>query len=108
MADSARRLRLAVIGGGWSGLAAAVRATRIERKPATDTWVRVAGVIQNLDTAASTFTLGGLTVHFGAGTTIFTGRAGQGCAATFVAAASRARARTWRRFMGGLLVGPPS
>jgi len=49
----------------------AVRATRIERKPSTDTWVRVAGVIRNLDTAALTFSLGGLTVHYTSGTTIF-------------------------------------
>ena len=47
----------------------AIRATRIERKPATDTWVRVAGVVQNL--AANTFTLGALTVHYDASTTIF-------------------------------------
>jgi len=48
----------------------AVRATRIERKPATDTWVRVAGVIQNLNTGTLTFTLGGLTVHYSVGTTV--------------------------------------
>jgi hypothetical protein len=48
----------------------AVRATRIERKPSTDTWVRVAGVVQNLDSNALTFTLGALTVHYGLGTTI--------------------------------------
>ena len=48
----------------------AVRATRIERKPSTDTWVRVAGVIRNLDPNALTFTLGGLTVNYSAGTTI--------------------------------------
>ena len=53
------------VGGG-----VAVRATRIERKPATDTWVRVAGVIQNLNANAQTFTLGALTVHYSAGTTL--------------------------------------
>jgi hypothetical protein len=49
----------------------AIRATRIERKPATDTWVRVAGVIQNLDATAKTFTLGALTVSYHPSTTIF-------------------------------------
>jgi len=53
------------------GAGVAIQATRIERKPATDTWVRVAGVIGNLNATAGTFTLGGLTVHYGAGTTIF-------------------------------------
>jgi len=48
----------------------AVRATRIERKPASDTWVRVAGVIADLNPNALTFTLGGLTVHYSTGTTI--------------------------------------
>jgi hypothetical protein len=47
----------------------AIRATRVERKPATDTWVRVAGVIQNLN--SQTFTLGGLTVNYSAQTTVF-------------------------------------
>ncbi len=47
---------------------AAIRATRIERKPATDTWVRVAGVVANL--TPSSFTLGGLTVNYGSGTTV--------------------------------------
>jgi hypothetical protein len=51
----------------------AIRATRIERKPATDTWVRVAGVISNLNPTAQTFALGGLTVSYGIGTTIFPG-----------------------------------
>jgi hypothetical protein len=37
-----------------------ILATRIERKPATDTWVRVKGVVKNL--AGGQFTLGGLTV----------------------------------------------
>lgn len=49
---------------------AAIRATRIERKPAIDTWVRVAGVIRDLDTTAKTFTLGALTVTYDASTTI--------------------------------------
>lgn len=49
----------------------AIRATRIERKPASDTWVRVAGVITNLDTNTQTFTLGGLTVSYSLQTTIF-------------------------------------
>jgi hypothetical protein len=48
----------------------AIRATRIERKPASDVWVRVAGVIASLDRNALTFTLGGLTVHYGANTTL--------------------------------------
>ena len=48
----------------------AIRATRIERKPASDVWVRVAGVIANLDPNALTFTLGGLTVQYSANTTI--------------------------------------
>ncbi|MBE7418934.1 MAG: hypothetical protein HS128_14565 [Ideonella sp.] len=48
----------------------AIRATRIERKPLGDTWVRVAGVIQNLDATARTFTLGGLTLHYDTSTTI--------------------------------------
>lgn len=52
------------------GSGAAIRATRIERKPATDTWVRVAGVIAGLDTTAKTFTLGALTVGYDASTTI--------------------------------------
>jgi len=50
---------------------AAIRASRIERKPATDTWVRVAGVVGNLDTIARTFTLGALTVSYDGSTTIF-------------------------------------
>ncbi|MEW6705881.1 MAG: DUF5666 domain-containing protein [Pseudomonadota bacterium] len=49
----------------------AIRATRIERKPATETWVRVAGVVSNLDAGAGRFSLGGLTVHYGAGTTVW-------------------------------------
>jgi hypothetical protein len=48
----------------------AVRATRIERKPSTDIWVRVAGVVQNLDASALNFRLGALTVHYGLNTTI--------------------------------------
>lgn len=47
---------------------AAIRATRIERKPATDAWIRVAGVISNL--TPSSFTLGGLTVNYGSSTTV--------------------------------------
>ncbi|MFO1216853.1 MAG: DUF5666 domain-containing protein [Burkholderiaceae bacterium] len=50
-----------IIGGGVG-----ILATRIERKPATQTWVRVAGVIGNL--TPTTFTLGGLTVHYDAAT----------------------------------------
>ena len=48
----------------------AIRATRIERKPTTDTWVRVAGVISNLNATTQTFTLGGLTVSYSVATTI--------------------------------------
>lgn len=44
----------------------AIRATRIERKPATDTWVRARGVVANLD--STQFTLGGLTVKRDANT----------------------------------------
>ena len=50
-----------------SGASAAIQATRIEHRPASDTWVRVAGVIKNF--AGTQFTLGGLTVHVD-GTTI--------------------------------------
>jgi hypothetical protein len=39
----------------------AIQATRIERKPAADTWVRAKGVVKNL--AGTRFTLGGLTVN---------------------------------------------
>jgi len=46
----------------------AIRATRIERKPTSDTWVRVAGVIQNL--SSTQFTLGGLTVNYRGTTTL--------------------------------------
>jgi len=53
-----------------AGAGAAIRATRIERKPLGDTWVRVAGVIQNLDAATGTFALGGLTLHVDTSTTI--------------------------------------
>ena len=53
-----------------NGGGVAIQATRIERKPADPTWVRVAGVISNLNTTASTFNLGGLAVHYGSGTTI--------------------------------------
>lgn len=51
-----------------AGGGAAIRATRIERKPADATWVRVAGVVANL--TADRFTLGGLTVHYDGGTTV--------------------------------------
>ncbi len=53
-----------------NGAGVAIQATRIERKPTDPTWVRVAGVISNLNTTAGTFNLGGLTVHYGGGTTI--------------------------------------
>jgi hypothetical protein len=43
-----------------AGGSLAIQATRIERKPAIDTWVRAKGVVQNL--GATQFTLGGLTV----------------------------------------------
>ncbi len=52
-----------------SALAAGgLQASRIERKPATDTWVRVKGTIAGL--SASQFALGGLTVKRDGGTTI--------------------------------------
>jgi len=51
-----------------AGSGVAVRATRIERKPSSDTWVRVAGVVANL--TSTQFTLGGLTVLYDANTTI--------------------------------------
>lgn len=53
-----------------NGTGVAIQATRIERKPTDPTWVRVAGVIGNLNTTAQTFTLGGLTVHYTNSTTI--------------------------------------
>lgn len=43
-----------------------IRASRIERKPATDTWVRARGVVAGL--TADQFTLGGLTVKRSAST----------------------------------------
>jgi hypothetical protein len=49
----------------------AIRATRIERKAASDTWVRVAGVISNLNSGTQSFTLGGLTVSYSAQTNVF-------------------------------------
>ncbi len=52
------------------GAGVAIQATRIERKPSDPSWVRVAGVISNLDASAGTFDLGRLTVHYGSGTTI--------------------------------------
>lgn len=55
------------------GAGVAIQATRIERKPSDPTWVRVAGVISNLNATSATtgsFTLGGLTVSYGSGTTI--------------------------------------
>ncbi len=39
-----------------------VQATRIERKPTADHWLRVAGTIANLATDGSSFQLGGLTI----------------------------------------------
>ena len=51
-----------------SGASAAIQATRIEHRPASDTWVRAAGVISNFSTTQ--FTLGGLTVHVDGTTTI--------------------------------------
>lgn len=53
-----------------AGAGVAIRATRIERKPLGDSWVRVAGVIANLDPTARTFTLGALTFSYDASTTI--------------------------------------
>jgi hypothetical protein len=43
-----------------SGGVPSILASRIEHKPATDTWVRVKGVVKNL--AGGQFTIGGLTV----------------------------------------------
>lgn len=53
-----------------NGAGVAIQATRIERKPSDPTWIRVAGVISNLNATAGTFNLGGLTVHYGSGTTV--------------------------------------
>ncbi len=45
-----------------------LQASRIERKPATDTWVRVKGTVSGA--GASGFTIGGLTVHVDGTTTV--------------------------------------
>lgn len=47
---------------GTPTAAKTVQATRIERKPTADHWLRVAGTIENLATDGSTFQLGGLTI----------------------------------------------
>lgn len=47
-----------------------IQATRIERKPSADAWVRVAGAVGNLASDGSSFTLGGLTVNVGGTTRI--------------------------------------
>jgi hypothetical protein len=56
-----------------NGTGVAIQASRIERKPADPTWVRVAGVIGKLNTTAQTFSLGGLTVHYGGSTIVPSG-----------------------------------
>jgi hypothetical protein len=53
--------RAVMAGSGY-----AIQASRIERKPATDVWVRAKGVISGL--GASQFMLGGLTVRLGSAT----------------------------------------
>lgn len=45
-----------------------IRATRVERKPSADTWVRVKGVVSGL--AAGQFQVGGLTVNVDGSTTL--------------------------------------
>jgi hypothetical protein len=47
-----------------------VQATRIERKPATATWVRVSGTVADLAADGKSFELGGLTVLVDSGTRI--------------------------------------
>ena len=51
-----------------AGVGIVVRATRIERKPVSDTWVRVRGTISGV--TATQFTIGGLVVKRDAGTRI--------------------------------------
>ena len=45
-----------------------VQATRIERKPTADQWLRVAGTVAGLASDGSSFQLGGLTIQVAAGT----------------------------------------
>jgi hypothetical protein len=52
-----------------------VQATRIERKPSADNWLRVAGNITNLAADGSSFQLGGLTVNVTPSTRIVPARA---------------------------------
>jgi len=52
-----------------------VQATRIERKPTADKWLRVAGNITGLSADGSTFQLGGLTIKVDANTRIVPARA---------------------------------
>lgn len=40
-----------------------IQASRIERKPTADAWIRVAGSVSNLSTDGASFSLGGLTVQ---------------------------------------------
>jgi hypothetical protein len=47
-----------------------IQATRIERKPSAEAWVRVAGAVANLATDGSSFQLGGLTVNVSSSTQI--------------------------------------
>jgi hypothetical protein len=52
-----------------------VQATRIERKPIADKWLRVAGNITGLSADGSTFQIGGLTIKVDANTRIVPARA---------------------------------
>jgi Domain of unknown function (DUF5666) len=52
-----------------------VQATRIERKPSADTWVRVAGDISGLAADGNSFQLGGLTVNVANTTRLIPARA---------------------------------
>ena len=47
-----------------------IQATRIERKPSADAWVRVAGAVANLAADRSSFSLGGLTINVAPSTRI--------------------------------------
>ncbi|MCU0774578.1 MAG: DUF5666 domain-containing protein [Ideonella sp.] len=47
-----------------------IQATRIERKPSAEAWVRVAGAVSDLAADASSFRIGGLTVQVDRGTRV--------------------------------------
>jgi len=48
-----------------------VQATRIERRPAAEAWLRISGKVAALTTDASSFTLGGETIRVDTGTKLF-------------------------------------